>query len=62
MQAPHAQEAPYPQLPAHVTGQLLKRLTAFELVVIIERFGVKQIAARLGVGIEDALRAKGQQS
>lgn len=56
-----AQAAAYPQLPAHVTGQLLKRLTACELVIVIERFGTRQIAQRLGVSIEDALRAKSKE-
>ena len=45
----------YPRLPEHCTPQILRRLTLIELLIICERFGPRQIAARMGVDLARAI-------
>ena len=53
----------YPPLPQHVRPEILRRLTMVELLIVCERFGTRQIAARMGVDfarvIEEAAAAIG---
>lgn len=45
----------YPRLPEHVRPETLRRLTLVELLIICERFGPRQIAARMGVDLARAI-------
>lgn len=46
----------YPPLPEHVSAGLLRHLTPIELLIICERFGARQIAARMGVDLATAIQ------
>lgn len=45
----------YPPLPQHVRPEILRRLTIIELIIVCERFGGRQIAARMGVDLAEAI-------
>jgi len=46
----------YPALPERVRPEILRRLNVIELMILCERFGPRQIAARLGVDLADAIQ------
>ena len=56
----------YPPLPAGFRTEVLKRLTLLELIIVIERYGTRQIATRIGSGedvhkfVEKTLMERGE--
>ncbi len=46
----------YPMLPQHVRPEILRRLSVIELMILCERFGARQISARLGVDLGVAIQ------
>ena len=46
----------YPPLPAHIRAEILRRLTVLELLIVVERFGTRQIAGRLGEDFQQLIQ------